>query len=228
MQTIIQGHNKNILSTEKPTTEARCNCQVKSSCPVPGECCRPSVVYHATVNHDDGKTAEYIGCTEPKFKERYGNHKKSFRHADYKSETTLSKYVWDNDLNPTPNVTWKFLKNCSVYNTGNKSCDLCLSEKFYIIKNLHKKNIINKRTDIGNKCPHKRKCMFKRAVIWRHKVDDVSCVITSFDQSLEDQHTASEYDSRNQQSRRRYDDPQFWKSVSAERILNWWVQYCLL
>ena len=165
MQTIIQGHNKKILSTEKPTTEARCNCQVKSLCPVPGECCRPSVVYHATVNHDDGKTAEYIGCTEPKFKERYGNHKKSFRHADYKSETTLSKYVWDNGLNPTPNVTWKFLKNCSVYKTGNKSCDLCLSEKFHIIKNLHKKNIINKRTDIGNKCPHKRKCMFKRAVI---------------------------------------------------------------
>ena len=86
-------------------------------------------------------------------------------HADYKSETTLSKYVWDNGLNPTPNVTWKFLKNCSVYKTGNKSCDLCMSKKIHIIKNLHKKNIINKRTDIGNKCPHKRKCMFKRAVI---------------------------------------------------------------
>ena len=165
MQAIIQGHNKKILSTEKPTITARCNCQVKSSCPVPGECCRPNVVYHATVNHDDGKTAEYIGCTEPKFKERFANHKKSFRHSTYKSETTLSKYVWDNGLNPTPNVNWKFIKNCSVYKTGNKSCDLCLSEKFYIIKSLHKKNIINKRTDIGNKCPHKRKAMLKTGII---------------------------------------------------------------
>ena len=84
-------------------------------------------------------------------------HKKSFKLDKYKSETTLSKYVWENKLNPTPSISWKFLKNCSTYDVGNKTCDLCLSEKFFIIKNLHHVNLINKRTDIGNSCPHKRK-----------------------------------------------------------------------
>ena len=101
MQTILQNHNRKVLSETKPKADPRCNCQVKASCPVPGECYEPSVVYHATLTHDDGRTAEYVGCTEPNFKKRYGNHKKSFRHIDYKSETTLSTYVWDNGLNPS-------------------------------------------------------------------------------------------------------------------------------
>ena len=29
------------------------------------------------------------------FKERYGNHKKSFKNEKYKYETELSKYIWD-------------------------------------------------------------------------------------------------------------------------------------
>ena len=136
MQTILQNHNRKVLSETKPKADPRCNCQVKASCPVPGECYEPSVVYHATLTHDDGRTAEYVGCTEPNFKKRYANHKKSFRHIDYKSETTLSTYVWDNALNPSPNIKWKFLKKCSIYETGNKSCDLCLSEKFYIINRI--------------------------------------------------------------------------------------------
>ena len=112
MHTIIQNHNRKILSKEKNKTKAKCNCQIKASCPVPGECCHPKVVYQATVNHDDGRKAVYIGCTEPDFKFRYNNHKKSFRHETYQSETTLSKYVWDCGLNPSPNVAWKFLKKC--------------------------------------------------------------------------------------------------------------------
>ena len=161
MKTIIANHNSKILSTDKPNTSARCSCQDKTTCPVPDECCRPNVVYHATVKHEDGKTAEYIGSTEPAFKLRYGNHKKSFSLAKYQTETTLSKYVWDNKLNPSPTISWKYLKKCSTYDVGNKTCDLCLSEKFYIIKNLHHVNLINKRTDIGNSCPHRRKMSFR-------------------------------------------------------------------
>ena len=61
--------------------------------------------------------------------------KKSFRKEKYKSETTLSKYLWDNGLQRKPKITWKILKKCSTYGIGQKSCDLCLSEKLYIIKN---------------------------------------------------------------------------------------------
>ena len=163
MHNIISTHNRKILSEQSVDDDARCSCQGpnKISCPVPGECARSKVVYHATVKHTNGSTAEYIGSTEPSFKLRYGNHKKSFRHADYQSETTLSKYVWDQGLNPTPDIEWKFLKKCNVYDIGNSTCDLCLSEKTFIIKNLHQANLINKRTDMGNKCPHMRKKQFK-------------------------------------------------------------------
>ena len=92
---------------------------------------------------------------------RFNKHKKSFRHENYKSETTLSKYVWDHGLNPAPKIKWSFLKLCSIYNVGSSSCDLCTSEKFYIIKNMKRVSLINKRTGIGNSCPHKRKCVFK-------------------------------------------------------------------
>ena len=156
MKTIMQTHNKKLLAGQRQEEEARCNCQNTETCPVPGECCRGKVVYIATVKNNNGSTAEYVGMTEPSFKKRYGNHKKSFQHEAYKSETALSKYVWDQGLNPTPNVTWKYLKTCDVYQTGGKSCDLCLSEKVAIIKNLHKGNLINKRTDIGNRCRHRR------------------------------------------------------------------------
>ena len=160
MGTILSAHNAKILAPEKKDPSARCNCQKKNNCPVPGECCRSNVVYQATVLHNDGSTAQYIGCTEPPFKQRYGNHKKSFTHATYKTETTLYRHVWDQHLNTSPKIKWKFLKVCNSYQAGNKSCDLCLSEKFYIIKNMNKKENINKRTDIGNKCPHKRKRTF--------------------------------------------------------------------
>ena len=159
MYAIINAHNKKILMERTADENSRCNCQGanKANCPVPGECVRGKVVYHAAVKDKNGSTAEYVGCTEPSFKLRYANHKKSFNLSAYKNETTLSRYVWDKDLNPNPDVTWTFLKRCSVYEPGVRACDLCLSEKEFIIKNLHKGTLINKRTDIGNKCIHRKK-----------------------------------------------------------------------
>ena len=121
MRTIIANHNRKILTADKTTESSRCSCRNKTTCPVPGECCQPNVVYHATVKHDDGKTAEYIGSTEPEFKLRFNNHNKSFRHNEYKTETTLSKYIWDHALNPAPTMNWKFLKKCSTYDVGKKN-----------------------------------------------------------------------------------------------------------
>lgn len=165
MTTIMQNHNKKILSnTITSENKNICNCQDKSKCPIPDNCCAEKVVYQATVKHPDGKTAVYVGCTEPSFKRRYGNHKKSFKQEKYKSETTLSKYLWDNGLNKTPNIKWKILKKCNTYEIGQKSCDLCLSEKLHIIRNLQNPNLINKRTDIGNKCLHKMKHTFQTGI----------------------------------------------------------------
>ena len=156
VQTIMRNHNRKTLEKTTTTENKGCNCQNKATCPIPDNCCAQKVVYQATVKHDDGKTATYIGSTETTFKTRYNNHKKSFNHEKYKTETTLSKYLWDNNLNKTPNITWKILKKCNTYKTGQKSCDLCLTEKHLIIKNLKSPNLINKKTDIGNRCIHQR------------------------------------------------------------------------
>ena len=165
MTTLMQNHNKKILSnTITSENKNKCNCRDKTICPIPDNCCAEKVVYQATVKHPDGKTAVYVGCTETSFKLRYNNHKKSFKQEKYKSETTLSKYLWDNGLNKTPNIKWKILKKCNTYEIGQKSCDLCLSEKLHIIRNLQNPNLINKRTDIGNKCIHKMKHTFQTGI----------------------------------------------------------------
>ena len=160
MKQIIQAHNKKILSGQQTVKPATCNCRDKSKCPVPSECCSSTVIYKATVSKNN-TTAEYVGSTELDFKLRYNNHNKSFKHEAYKSETTLSKYIWDNKLGPTPNIKWEFLKKCSPTTPGRRICDLCTSEKLCIIANTQNPKMLNKRTDIGNKCPHKRKWMLE-------------------------------------------------------------------
>ena len=156
MQTIMKNHNRKLLDNKQQTDTKPCNCQRSRTCPTPKTSCRTkNVIYNATITHDN-KTAEYIGCTTTEFKERFRNHTKSFKHQKYSHETTLSTYAWAHNLNPTPNVTFKIEKKCTTYKPGQNNCDLCLSEKQYIVKNLKKPNTLNKRTDIGNKCIHIR------------------------------------------------------------------------
>ena len=51
------------------------------------------VVYQAMVTTEN-TTETYIGLTATNFKARYGNHQMSFRYEKRKSETELSKHIW--------------------------------------------------------------------------------------------------------------------------------------
>ena len=159
MKMIIQGHNNKIIRDQKQARDQGCNCRNKQECPVPGQCCQANVVYKAKVTDVSGKCAEYIGSTENTFKLRYNNHTKSFRNEQYKNETTLSKFLWDNNIQNTAKIEWTFEKNCKPYTPGATFCDICVSEKSSIIRNLNSVHSLNKRTDIANKCPHKKKHM---------------------------------------------------------------------
>ena len=163
MERIIQKHNVKLLNKDKPKPEDRCNCRAinKDKCPLPGKCCTKAIVYQATLKHGNRKV-EYVGMTSTQFKSRYNNHTKSFRNDRYKDNTALSQYIWNNNLNPTPDIKWKILKRCNTYCAGHTFCQLCTLEKTTILQNLKNPRNINKRTDIGNKCIHQRSCTLSK------------------------------------------------------------------
>ena len=71
---IINSHNNKILNENigKPTS-ASCNCRVKASCPLDGNCLQSSLVYicKAATPSD---YPHYIGLTENTFKDRLYKH----------------------------------------------------------------------------------------------------------------------------------------------------------
>ena len=111
MKSIIPSHNNHVLSnanapTPQPDT---CNCRKKSDCPLEGKCLQTNVIYQATVTTETA-TETYVGLAT-NFKERYRNHKTSFRHSKRRNETELSKYVWNLQNENKPfQIKWKILK----------------------------------------------------------------------------------------------------------------------
>ena len=68
------------------------------------------------------------------FKTRYNNHLQSFSKPEKQNSTSLAQYVWNNNLSPNPRINWEIIKECKTYAPGNKSCDLCTTEKNEILK----------------------------------------------------------------------------------------------
>ena len=58
--------------------------------------------------------------------------------------------------------TFKMKKRCIICTSVQKDCDLCLTEKLHIIKKSMNPKSINKRTDISNKCIHKKLFYYKK------------------------------------------------------------------
>ena len=94
----------------------------------------------------------YLGIAEDDFKQRYYNHKKSFRTQEYGNEISLSKYIWEmKDKNTTPNLMWCIVKSVPGYSNILKKCMLCLCEKY------EEEELLNKRSEIVSKCQHVNK-----------------------------------------------------------------------
>ena len=93
---IINSHKKKILNENiaKPAS-ASCNCRVKTSCPVDGNCLQSSLVYicKAATPKITSDYPHYIGLTEYTFKERLYKHKSSFRYESKKNSTELLNFV---------------------------------------------------------------------------------------------------------------------------------------
>ena len=156
MKSIITSHNKTLSEPNSSTTKP-CNCR-RQICPLNGECRTAAIVYKATaITNDENETMEYIGSTETEFKLRHANHKHSFNNILRRAATKLSQHVWNlKSEEKDVKINWEIQRKSRPYMCGARKCDLCTSEKYEILKSNPSK-ILNRRTEIANKCRHRTK-----------------------------------------------------------------------
>ena len=125
-------------------------------CPIDNNCLTSGVIYNARVTTDD-TTTNYIGLTEGTFKQRFTQHKHSFRHRSHMNSTELSKYIWQlRDSKKDFNIKWTIICRARPYSNITKRCDLCTTEKLMII-NSKPDELLNKRSELISKCRHENK-----------------------------------------------------------------------
>ena len=93
------------------------------------------IVYQATVKESETNNIEtYIGLTADPFKNRYGNHLKSFKNKIYISDSELSKHIWKlKDEKKSYTISLKIIDRGRPFNPSTKICQLCTREKYYLI-----------------------------------------------------------------------------------------------
>ena len=160
MNSIISEHNHNILNPRQRSFG--CNCRKKNSCPLNGESLTPKVIYRADVTNDANSDQKfYFGLAETAFKERYNNHKRDVKQSKYQYNTELRKYIWNLKNNSIQyNIHWKVIHK-DYGNANLTMCKLCLTEKLWIINHINDSNMLNKKSELINKCRHLKKLLFK-------------------------------------------------------------------
>ena len=163
MSAVILRHNKKLLSAlpktdRPPTADPKCNCRIKTACPLDGKCKQKSIVYKAEISSNN-TTKLYYGSCSTDFKARFSNHKHSFSHRNKRNATELSKEVWrakDNGVEPS--IKWSIVSSSTApsYKCGGSRCNLCLAEKLAIFSG-DRKIMLNKRSEIVNTCRHRKK-----------------------------------------------------------------------
>ena len=147
----INQHNKKIIPNSETNQNIRTsNCINKQQCPLNQQCLSKNIIYQATITSNIQKYSEkhYIGLCHTTFKMRYANHKKSFSHVKYKSNTELSNEYWKiKNMHGTPTIKWKIIKQSSSYDPSKKRCPLCTTEKAKILY-FHDSNLLNKKSEM--------------------------------------------------------------------------------
>lgn len=161
MSSVISSHNKKILTTDTTPNDISCNCRRKESCPLKGKCRDKHVIYLCNVKSSESDPGvNYIGLTENTFKERWYQHKNTFKYEHKANSTELSKYVWSlQSINIAPILEWEIIDHARPYTNGRKTCNLCLTEKFHIITSNLK--LLNKRSELVSTCRHVNKFLLK-------------------------------------------------------------------
>ena len=160
MKNIMKQQNEHLLREEPEEEQQLCNCQNVEDCPLNGHCLTSDLVYTADVSYKDGEEDvqdTYHGSTRGPFKTRWNEHNSSFRLEYKKKNTTLSKLIWRlKESNTEYHIAWSVEKRAQSYKCGSRLCGLCLAEKVIIARSRNPR-MINKRSEILNKCRHRNK-----------------------------------------------------------------------
>ena len=136
-----------------------------------GNCLRKNILYTADLTCDvaNYERKRYMGICATTFKLRYANHKKSFNHEIYKTNSELSAEIWRlKNMGKQFFLQWNIQKSSVPYTPETKRCNLCMSEKIEIA--LHEgKNLLNKRNEIISRCLHRKR--FKLRALTSNKIN---------------------------------------------------------
>ena len=93
-----------------------------------GKCLSDNIVYRCDVTTDnEDESRFYLGSCSTQWKSRLHNHTKSFTHARYSNETTLSTYIWElKNADKAFNLSWSIAAKANSYHplAGNTVCHL--------------------------------------------------------------------------------------------------------
>ena len=158
MKRVIQKHNSKIMEDLKTTNNKTCSCRQKSDRHLNQNCLSECLVYNAVGNTS---MKNYYGTFEKNFKERYNNHKLSFRNKSRQKSTELFNYIWELKVNnENYTVDWLIAMKAHLYICGTRKCDLCLCEKLLIPRG-NSASFLNKRDELVSKCRHMNKFTLK-------------------------------------------------------------------
>ena len=163
MGRLISKTNKSKLKTDDTVAQPKTfNCNGRQ-CPVGGNCLESEVIYQAEVKRaDSGEVSTYIGLTQDTFEKRHNQHMSDFRLIQYRHKTRLSAHIWDlKEKGVNFDLSWRIVAKAKAYSPGSRSCNLCNSEKIFILFRPQLASL-NSRNELMSKCKHKDK--FKLSV----------------------------------------------------------------
>ena len=116
-----------------------------------GECLAENIIYQAKIKalppkraelEDEelmdprlGKVQTYLGRTKPNWKSRLGNHTASFKNIGQRTDSGLSKYVWDlKGQKRGFKLSWSLIARSTSYSPSLDICRLCLTEKHLLMQ----------------------------------------------------------------------------------------------
>ena len=81
------------------------------------------------------KVQTYLGRTKPSWKSRLGNHTASFKNIGQRTDSGLSKYVWDlKGQKRGFKLSWSLIARSTSYSPSLDICRLCLTEKHLLMQ----------------------------------------------------------------------------------------------